>query len=63
MRVIIEVEKDEELAKIKKTLKGEKFTVVKTQKERKKMLESIFKRYNVKLPADYKFSREEIHAR
>ncbi|MBA4349339.1 MAG: hypothetical protein C0415_05050 [Thermodesulfovibrio sp.] len=63
MKVIIEIEKDEELEKIKKTFKGEKITVVRTQKERKKILESIFKRYNVKLPADYKFNREEIHAR
>ncbi|HAK89489.1 MAG: hypothetical protein A2077_04520 [Nitrospirae bacterium GWC2_46_6] len=63
MKVIIEIEKDEELEKIKKSFKGEKITVVKTQKERKKILESIFKRYNVKLPANYKFNREEIHAR
>lgn len=63
MKVIIEIEKDEELEKIKKTFKGEKITVVRTQKERKKILESIFKRYNVKLPADYKFNREQIHAR
>lgn len=63
MRVIIEIEKDEELEKIKKTLKGEKFTVVKTRKDREKILEGIFKKYNVKLPADYKFNREGIHAR
>ncbi|MBI5213503.1 MAG: hypothetical protein HY957_09080 [Nitrospirae bacterium] len=63
MKVIIEIEKDEELEKIKKTFKGEKITVVRAQKERKKILERIFKGYNVKLPANYKFDREEIHAR
>lgn len=63
MKIIIEIEKDEEFEKIKKALKGESITVVKKQKERKKILESIFKKYRVKLPANYKFNREEIHAR
>ncbi|CAG1021966.1 hypothetical protein DOJK_01359 [Patescibacteria group bacterium] len=63
MKIIIEIEKDEEFEKIKKALKGEHITVVKKQKERKKVLESIFKKYHVKLPANYKFNREEIHAR
>lgn len=63
MKIIIEIEKDEEFEKIKKALKGESITVVKKQKERKKILESIFKKYHVKLPANYKFNREEIHAR
>ncbi|MBI4691422.1 MAG: hypothetical protein HY754_14320 [Nitrospirae bacterium] len=63
MKVIIEIERDEELEKIKKTFKGEKITVVRSQKERGKILENIFKKYNVKLPPNYKFDREEIHAR
>lgn len=63
MKVIIEIERDEDLEKIKKTFKREKITVVRSKRERKKILESIFKRYNVKLPSDYKFDREEIHAR
>lgn len=63
MKVIIEIERDEDLEQIKKAFKREKISVVRSQRERKKILESIFKRYNVKLPANYKFDREEIHAR
>ncbi len=63
MKVIIEIEKDEELEKVKKAFKGEAITIIKTQKERKKILESIFKKYNVSLPKNYKFNREAIHAR
>lgn len=63
MKVIIEIERDEDLEQIKKAFKREKISVVRSQREREKILESIFKRYNVKLPANYKFDREEIHAR
>jgi hypothetical protein len=63
MRVIIEIEKDDELQKIKKALEGENITIVKTQKEREKVLEDIFNKYNITLPKNYKFDREEIHAR
>jgi hypothetical protein len=63
MKVIIEIEKDEEFEKIKKALKGETITIVKSKREREKILEAIFKKYNVGLPKNYKFNREEIHAR
>ena len=63
MRITIEIEKDEEIEKIKKAFKGEIITVVKTHRERNKILESIFKKYNVKLPKNYFFDREAIHAR
>ncbi len=63
MKVIIEIEKDEELEIVKKAFKGKCITIVRTQKERKKLLSAIFKKYNVKLPKNYKFNREEIHAR
>ncbi|MBI2471748.1 MAG: hypothetical protein HYV59_10985 [Planctomycetes bacterium] len=63
MKIIIEIERDEELEKVKKVLKGENITIVKMQKKGKRLLEAIFKKYNVKLPAGYKFNREEIHAR
>lgn len=63
MKVIIEIEKDEELEKVKKAFQGESITIVKTQKERRKLLEAIFKKYRVKLPANYKFKREEVHVR
>lgn len=63
MKVIIEIEKEEEFEKIKKALKGETITVIISIKEREKILEAIFKKYNVSLPKNYKFNREEIHAR
>ena len=63
MKVIIEIEKEEEFEKIKKALKGETITVIRSLKEREKILELIFKKYNVSLPKNYKFNREEIHAR
>ena len=63
MKVIIEIEKEEEFEKIKKAIKGKTITVIRSIKEREKILEVIFKKYNVSLPKNYKFNREEIHAR
>lgn len=63
MKVIIEIEKDEELEIVKKAFKGKSITIVRTQKERRKLLDAIFNKYQVKLPKNYKFNREEIHAR
>jgi hypothetical protein len=63
VKVIIEIEKDEEIEKIKKALKGETITIVKARKEKNKVLEAIFKKYNVKLPENYTFDRDAIHAR
>ena len=63
MKVIIEIEKDEELEIVKKAFKGKSITIVSTQKERRKLLDAILKKYKVKLPKNYKFNREEIHAR
>ena len=62
MKVLIEVANSEELKKIAKILKGQHITILKSVKDRKKILEGIFKRYNVALPKNYKFNREEIHA-
>lgn len=61
MRIIIEIEKDEDIEKLKRVFKGEMITVVKTRRERNKILESIFKKYNVKLPKSYSFDREAVH--
>ena len=36
MKVIIEIEKDEDLEKVKKAFQGENITIVKTQKEKGK---------------------------
>lgn len=63
MKIIIEVANDEELKKIAEILKGQHITFLKTVKDRKKILEDIFSRYNVPLPDDYRFNRREIHAR
>lgn len=63
MKVIIEIEKDEELKKIRKAFEGATITVVRAKKDRNKILEAIFRKYNVKLPSDYRFNREAIHAR
>ena len=63
MKVIIEIERDEGIERVKKAFKGERIIVVKTHKEKKKILEAVFKNYNVKLPKNYSFDREAIHAR
>jgi hypothetical protein len=63
MRVIIEIEKDEEIEKVRKAFKGQAITVVKARKDKNKVLQAIFKKYNVKLPKHYTFDREATHAR
>jgi hypothetical protein len=63
MRIIIEIEKDEDIEKMRKVFKGEMIRVIKNRRERNKILESIFKKYNVKLPKNYSFDRKAIHAR
>lgn len=63
IEIEIEIEKDEELEIVKKAFKGKSITILRTQKERRKLLDAIFKKYKVKLPRNYKFNREEIHAR
>jgi hypothetical protein len=63
MRIIIEIEKDEDIEKMKKAFKGEMIRVIKTRRERNRILESIFKKYNVKLSKNCPFDRKAIHAR
>ncbi len=63
MKVIIEIENDDEIEKIKKAFKGEVITVVKPSRKKNKILEAIFKKYNVTLPKNYTFDREAIHVR
>lgn len=63
MKVIIEIENDKEIDKIKKAFKGEAITVIRPRKKKNKILEVIFKKYNVKLPKNYTFDREAIHAK
>ncbi len=63
MKVLIEISSDDELKKVAKILKGQHITILKSLKDRKKILEDIFNRYNVALPKNHKFNREEVHAR
>ncbi len=61
MKVTVEVKNEQDVKKIKKLLGKENIVVVKSQRER--ILENLFNKFRVKLPARYKFDREEIHAR
>ncbi|MBI5142893.1 MAG: hypothetical protein HZA20_12000 [Nitrospirae bacterium] len=63
MKVIIEIENDSEIEKIRQAFKGEAITVIRAAKDRKGILEEVFNKYNATLPTDYRFDREEIHAR
>jgi hypothetical protein len=63
VKITIEIENDEDIKKIRKAFKGEHIIVVKTRKDKNKILEAVFKKYNVKLPKNYRFDREQIHAR
>lgn len=63
MKVVIEVENEKEIKRIRGILKGEHITVVKTRKERDMILEDIFNKFNIRLPKDFKLDREELHAR
>jgi hypothetical protein len=61
VKVIVEVKNEQDIKKIKKLIGKEHVAVVKSSKER--ILENLFSKFRVKLPARYKFDREEIHAR
>ena len=61
MKVIVEVKGKEEVNKIRKMFGKEHVSIVSSQKEL--ILNPIFNKFKVKLPARYKFDREEIHAR
>jgi hypothetical protein len=61
MKVIVEVRGKEEIDKIRKMFGKEHVSIVTSQKEL--ILDSIFNKFKVKLPARYKFDREAIHAR
>ena len=61
MKVMVEIKDKEEMEKIYKIFGKNHVSVVTSQRER--ILDSIFNKFRVKLPARYKFDREEIHAR
>jgi hypothetical protein len=61
MKVIVEVRNEQDVKKIKQLIGKERVAVIKSPKDR--ILENLFSKFRVKLPARYKFDREEIHAR
>jgi len=61
MKVIVEIKDKEEMKKIQKMFGKDHVAVLTSQKEQ--ILDSIFNKFRVKLPARYKFDREEVHAR
>jgi len=61
MKIIVEVKDKEEMKKIQKMFGKDHVAVMTSQKER--ILDSLFNKFRVKLPARYKFDREEAHAR
>lgn len=63
MKVVIEVEDEKEMRRLRDILKAEHITVVKAQKEREIILKDIFNKFKVKLPKNFKLNRQELHAR
>ena len=63
MKVVIEVEDEKEMERLRDILKAEHITVVKAQKEREIILKDIFNKFKVKLPKNFKLNRQELHAR
>jgi hypothetical protein len=63
MKVVIEVENEKEIMKIRTILKGEHITVLKSLKEREEMLKDIFNKFKIKLPKKFSLDRQELHAR
>lgn len=61
MKVIVEVRNEQDIRIIKKLVGKDHVAVIKSSKDR--ILENLFSKFRVKLPARYKFDREEIHAR
>lgn len=61
MKVIVEIKDKEEMKKIQKMFGKDHVAVITTQKER--ILDSLFNKFNAKLPVRYKFDRDEAHAR
>ncbi|KJR42784.1 hypothetical protein MCHI_001319 [Candidatus Magnetoovum chiemensis] len=63
MRIIIEIEKDEDIEKIKSILYDQSVTIRKQKRKRDEIILSIFNRYNMTLPENYKLNRNDLHER
>jgi hypothetical protein len=64
MKITIEIENEDELKKLKKILKDQNITVIENfTTKNNNVIEEIMNRFNVSLPADYYFSRAELHER
>ncbi len=63
MKLIIEIENLEELEKIKEILGSKYFDKVQIKNKSKSTLQEIFNNYNIELPKNYKFIRDEANER
>ena len=50
VKITIEIENDEDIKKIRKAFKGDHITVVKTRKDKNKILQAVLKKRQEKLP-------------
>lgn len=73
MRVIIEVDDDQELERALEALQADAFKDrpiqvkgpprIPSRRERQAILERIYERYQIDLPADWKFDRDQANER
>lgn len=63
MKVVIEVEDEKEMKKLRSIFRAEHIKVVKSREERESMLEDIFNKFKIRLPKNFKLNRQELHAR
>ena len=73
MRLIIEVDNGEELERALKILQGDTFKnqpiqvmtphPIPSRRQRQTILQQIYERYQIKLPEDWRFDRDEAHER
>ncbi len=63
MKITIEIENDSDIHKLISILNGENINIVSKEVNSKNILEQIYNEYNISLPEDYKFNREELYDR
>jgi hypothetical protein len=63
MKVVLEIENDQELDKIMRVLRDNQFQVKTTSELRLQRLNSLFSKCEICLPQGFKFKREEIYDR
>ncbi len=63
MKVIIEIEKPEDLEHLKSILGVNAVSLVDHSGDRRNALDALSRKYNITIPADYRFNRNEAHER